>query len=142
VKHLASPRFWRPYRDLPQAVRRLADKNFALLKSDPHHPSLHFKKIDRLWSVRVGAHYRALVWMQLIQLYGFGLDPMRIMTSSCNAAAEQSLAACGATACFSSSLVPSALEADRAPQLKAVVRPHSTVDASRLTHFVGDNQRR
>ena len=35
-------------------------QNFELLKADPHHPSLHFKKIDRLWSVRVGAHYRAL----------------------------------------------------------------------------------
>jgi len=60
VKHLASPRFWRHYRELPEAVRKLADKNFELLKADPHHPSLHFKKIDRLWSVRVGAHNRAL----------------------------------------------------------------------------------
>ena len=42
------------------AIRKLADKNFELLKADPHHPSLHFKKIDQLWSVRVGAHYRAL----------------------------------------------------------------------------------
>jgi len=38
----------------------VADKNFELLKADPHHPSLHFKKIGQLWSVRVGAHYRAL----------------------------------------------------------------------------------
>lgn len=60
MKHLASPRFWRHYRELPEAVRKLADKNFDLLKEDPHYPSLHFKKIDRLWSVRVGAHYRAL----------------------------------------------------------------------------------
>jgi mRNA-degrading endonuclease RelE of RelBE toxin-antitoxin system len=60
VKHLASPRFWRHYRQLPEGVRKLANKNFELLKSDPHHPSLHFKKIERLWSVRVGAHYRAL----------------------------------------------------------------------------------
>jgi len=60
VKHLVSPRFWRHYRDLPISIRKLADKNFELLKADPHHPSLHFKKIDRLWSVRVGAHYRAL----------------------------------------------------------------------------------
>ena len=60
MKHLASPRFWRHYRALPNAVRKLADKNFELLKADPHHPSLHLKKIDRLWSVRVGAHYRAL----------------------------------------------------------------------------------
>ncbi len=42
------------------AVRDLADKNFQLLKADPKHPSLHFKKIGKLWSVRVGAHYRAL----------------------------------------------------------------------------------
>ena len=60
MKHLASPRFWRHYRELPDAVRKLADKNFELLKADPYHPSLHFKKIDQLWSVRVGAHYRAL----------------------------------------------------------------------------------
>ena len=60
MRHLASPRFWQHYRNLPEAVRKLADKNFVLLKANPHHPSLHFKKIDRLWSVRVGSHYRAL----------------------------------------------------------------------------------
>jgi hypothetical protein len=60
VNHFASPQFWRHYRRLPPDVRALADKNFKLLKSDPKHPSLRFKKIDRLWSVRVGAHYRAL----------------------------------------------------------------------------------
>lgn len=60
MRHFASPQFWRLYRRLPTNVRALADKNFQLLKVDPKHPSLHFKKIDRLWSVRVGAHYRAL----------------------------------------------------------------------------------
>ena len=60
MKHLASPRFWSHYRNLPDAVRNLADKNFELLKAHPHHPSLHLKKIGELWSVRVGAHYRAL----------------------------------------------------------------------------------
>ena len=41
----------------------VADKIFALLKADPLHASLHFKKLgDRkiLWSARVGDHYRAL----------------------------------------------------------------------------------
>ena len=60
MKHLASPRFWRHYRNLPEAVRNLAEKNFELLKANPHHPSLHLKKVDELWSVRVGVHYRAL----------------------------------------------------------------------------------
>lgn len=60
VRHFASPQFWRLYRQLPPDVRDLADKNFQLLKADSKHPSLHFKKIGKLWSVRVGAHYRAL----------------------------------------------------------------------------------
>lgn len=60
MKHFASPQFWRLYRQLSPELRALADKNFQLLKADPKHPSLHFKKIGRLWSVRVGAHYRAL----------------------------------------------------------------------------------
>jgi hypothetical protein len=45
---------------LPAEVRDLADKNFALLKSDPRHPSLHFKQINAIWSVRIGSHYRAI----------------------------------------------------------------------------------
>ncbi len=48
------------YDSLPADIRALADKNFKLLKSDPRHPSLHFKRIGALWSVRVGRHYRAL----------------------------------------------------------------------------------
>ena len=63
MKHRTLPRFWRHYQQLPEEVRELADKNFALLKSNPYHPSLHFKKVDdvrKLWSVRVGLQYRAL----------------------------------------------------------------------------------
>lgn len=60
MKHFASPQFWQHYRQLPATVRVLADKNFQLLKADPKHPSLHFKKIAKLWSVRVGTRYRAL----------------------------------------------------------------------------------
>jgi hypothetical protein len=40
-------------------ARRLADKKYALLKEEPRHPSLQFKKIGRFWSVRVGLRYRA-----------------------------------------------------------------------------------
>jgi hypothetical protein len=60
VNHLATADFWYHYRLLPDAVRELADKNFALLKDDPHHPSLRFKKVGAFWSARVGLHYRAL----------------------------------------------------------------------------------
>lgn len=60
VKHFASQDFWDLYDRLPKAVRELADKNFELLKENSRHPSLHFKKLGKHWSVRVGAHYRAL----------------------------------------------------------------------------------
>ena len=60
MKHRANSRFWRCYRGLPKDVRDLADRNYTLLKTDPAHRSLHFKKIGALWSVRVGLHYRAL----------------------------------------------------------------------------------
>jgi hypothetical protein len=45
--------FWENYRKLPDQVRKLADKNLELLKSDPRHPSLRFKKIGRFW---IGSH--------------------------------------------------------------------------------------
>jgi hypothetical protein len=60
VKHLASSEFCASYEALPPAVRKLADANYALLKRDPRHPSLHFKRVGRYWSVRVGLHDRAL----------------------------------------------------------------------------------
>jgi hypothetical protein len=60
LKHHASSRFWALYEALPKEVRALADKNYLLLKSNPKHPSLHFKRLGDLWSVRVGAHHRGL----------------------------------------------------------------------------------
>lgn len=60
MKHLASSRFWALYRVLPADMRELADKNFELLRADARHPSLHFKKVGKVWSVRVGSYFRAL----------------------------------------------------------------------------------
>ena len=60
MRHYASSRFWALYDALPRGVRDVADKNYELLRTNPHHPSLHFKRIGELWSVRAGLHYRAL----------------------------------------------------------------------------------
>jgi hypothetical protein len=49
MSHQASPEFWKRYQRFPEHVRTLADQNFALLKNDPRHPSLHLKKIGRHW---------------------------------------------------------------------------------------------
>jgi len=62
LKHTTSPRFWRCFDALPAEVQALARKNFDLLKRDPSHPSLQFKFLGggKLYSARIGLHYRAL----------------------------------------------------------------------------------
>jgi len=60
VTHRTTDRFWRCYHGLPGEIRKLADKNFKLLKENPSHPSLQFKKIGELWSARVDQAHRAL----------------------------------------------------------------------------------
>jgi hypothetical protein len=58
--HYTTRRFWQNYHALPQEVRQIALKYYQLLKVDPSHPSLHFKKVGQYRSVRVGMNYRAL----------------------------------------------------------------------------------
>ncbi len=58
--HRTTGRFWKCLWGLPQPVHKLARKSFELLKANPSHPSLHFKKVGGLWSVRVGINHRAL----------------------------------------------------------------------------------
>ena len=60
MNHFADPDFWFHYRELPENIRALADKNFALLKADPRHSSVRLKKVGALYAARVGLHYRAL----------------------------------------------------------------------------------
>ena len=60
MRHFTSPRFWKHYGELPANVRRLAGKNLDLLKRNPQHPTLHFRRIGRFWSVRAGVDHRAL----------------------------------------------------------------------------------
>ncbi len=61
MSHRAAPSFWRAYENLPTEVQELANRSFALLKENPEHPSLHFKKVGPCyWSARVGRRHRAL----------------------------------------------------------------------------------
>ena len=75
MKHRANPRFWRCYRQLPEEVRRLADESYHLLREDSRCPSLHFKKIGRFWTVRVGLHYRALAVQREADVVWFWVGP-------------------------------------------------------------------
>jgi hypothetical protein len=65
VVHQATAGFWREFGNLPPAIRGRAEKQFALLKVDPHHPSLQFKRVgvrhgEEIWSARVTLSYRPL----------------------------------------------------------------------------------
>lgn len=58
--HHTTPDFWYYYRHLPEEIQKRADKAYELLRNNPYHPSLRFKKVGDLWSVRVTLDYRAL----------------------------------------------------------------------------------
>jgi hypothetical protein len=58
MQHHAATDFWQEYLALPHEVRGRTDKQFSLLKANPQHPSLQFKKVgDRheqeIWSARI-----------------------------------------------------------------------------------------
>ena len=58
--HRTTSRFRKCFENLPVAVQKVSKKNFELLKLNPLHPSLHFKKVGEFWSIRAGINYRAL----------------------------------------------------------------------------------
>jgi len=69
MHHRAASDFWHCYDAMPSEIRLRAAKQFSLLKTNPHHPSLQFKKVgDRhgheIWSARVTLNYRALAIRQ------------------------------------------------------------------------------
>ncbi len=63
MKSRATKRFWALHDELPEHIQLLAKKSYGLWRENPHHSSLDFKKLQgstSRFSVRVGAHYRAL----------------------------------------------------------------------------------
>ena len=60
MTHFAADSFWQHYRVLSPEMRRLAVKNYRLLRRDSRHGSLQLKRVGRYWSARVGSDYRAL----------------------------------------------------------------------------------
>jgi len=60
LSHRASKRFWRHLNELSPELQKLARDNYELLKANPQHPSLHFKRVRQYWSVHVGLSHRAV----------------------------------------------------------------------------------
>jgi len=71
----ATEGFWNCYQSLPEDIQEAADKQFALFKSDPDHPSLRLKPIGAAWSVRVTKSYRALARRRGDSSYWFWIGP-------------------------------------------------------------------
>jgi len=57
-----SAEFWELYERLPNSIQTTADKQFALFRQNPLHPSLHLKRVGGFWSARVTDAYRALAY--------------------------------------------------------------------------------
>jgi hypothetical protein len=76
MKSLANRRFWDSYRKLPEAVRRDARKSYRYWIANPRLPLLHFKKVGKVWSIRIGnTNYRALADVQGDTAYWFWIGP-------------------------------------------------------------------
>ena len=60
MRLLKSSDFRKLFDTLPAEVQAQARKQFELVKINPRHPSLRFKKVGDIWSVRVSSDYRAL----------------------------------------------------------------------------------
>jgi hypothetical protein len=67
----ANARFRSLYAQLSDDVQKQADKQFALFRSDPFHPSLRLKPIGGVWSVRINRSYRALARRKDDSFYWF-----------------------------------------------------------------------
>lgn len=55
--------YWKSMEKLPDEVRQMAEKSYALWRNDPKHPMLRFKKIhpsQPIYSFRVGPAYRTI----------------------------------------------------------------------------------
>lgn len=63
MKSKVTPDYWRRLRKLPNRVRRAARSAYRQFRDNPHHESLHFKKLNTknpVWSARITRDYRAV----------------------------------------------------------------------------------
>ncbi len=60
MNHILNADFWRFCARLPPEIQRRVPQKFQLLRQNPKHPSLRFKKVGILWAIRIGKGYRAL----------------------------------------------------------------------------------
>lgn len=84
----AVPEFWDCYDRLPESVRSLADKKYALFQEDPFHPSLGFQRKGEVWAVDIGRSYRRLLGARETIFTGTGSVSTKPTTNYCGAKVE------------------------------------------------------
>jgi hypothetical protein len=70
-RSFALPQFWNCYDELPEHIRLLADKKYALFEQDPFHPSLGLQQKGGVWTVDIGRSYRAISYREESDLHWF-----------------------------------------------------------------------
>ena len=60
MEHILDDDFWESCAQLPPNIQRRVPQKFQLLQQNPRHPSLRFKRVGNLWSMRISKGYRAL----------------------------------------------------------------------------------
>jgi hypothetical protein len=64
MKSSTTPDFWERYSRLSPETRGRARNAYRLWKKNPRHPSLCFKKVGQVWSIRIGGGYRAIALLE------------------------------------------------------------------------------
>jgi len=72
MRSSTTPDFWESYRALPPDIQSRARTAYLLWLNNPRHPSLRFKKVGEVWSIRIGRGYRALALLKDDTFFGSG----------------------------------------------------------------------
>jgi len=71
MKSLTTPNFWKTYKTLNHEIKEKAKNAYRIWTRNPRYPSLRFKKIGNIWSIRIDENYRALALLKDDTFYWF-----------------------------------------------------------------------
>jgi hypothetical protein len=71
MKSSTTPDFRACFIDLPPEIKARAKTAYQLWKRNPRHPSLKFRKVGTIWSIRIGGGYRALAILEKDTFFWF-----------------------------------------------------------------------
>jgi hypothetical protein len=64
-------KFRAAFASLPKDIQDRARKAYRIWKDDHRHPSIHFKKVGKVWSARIDENYRVLAHIVKGHAYWF-----------------------------------------------------------------------